>query len=58
MEFLHSSKRWMQLKSARKSALPITPIIIYGDDVSHVVTGELKKVSLTERGTPETTSRK
>jgi hypothetical protein len=47
----------MQLKSARKPALSITPIIIYGDDVSHVVTEELKRVSLTQRGNPEATSR-
>jgi Malonate decarboxylase, alpha subunit, transporter len=41
----------------KKAGMAITPIIIDGDDVNHVVTEELKRVSLTQRGNPETTSR-
>jgi hypothetical protein len=41
----------------KKAGMPITSIMIYGDDVSHVVNEELKRVSLTQRGNPETTSR-
>jgi malonate decarboxylase alpha subunit len=38
----------------KKAGMPITPIMIYGEDVSHVVT----EVGIAyQRGNPETTSR-